>query len=57
MFQVRREAMQKLNKIITGDIFSNDHWSNLKKNITDVMADPDEELTVRVLYNILLLLV
>ena len=38
--------MQKLNKIITGDIFNNDHWSQLRKNLTEVMADPDEELTV-----------
>ena len=41
--------MQKLNKIITGDIFNNDHWSQLRKNLTEVMADPDEELTVRCL--------
>ncbi|XP_070203121.1 protein broad-minded-like isoform X1 [Littorina saxatilis] len=41
----RQDAMQKLNKIITGDIFSNDHWAQLKKNLTDVMGDPDEELT------------
>ncbi|XP_076469965.1 protein broad-minded-like isoform X2 [Babylonia areolata] len=41
----RREAMQKLNKIITGDIFNNDHWPQLKKNLTDIMADPDDELT------------
>ncbi|KAL8584561.1 hypothetical protein ACOMHN_016880 [Nucella lapillus] len=41
----RRDAMQKLNKIITGDIFNNEHWSQLKKNLTDLMADPDEELT------------
>ena len=38
--------MQKLNKIITGDIFNNDHWSQLKKNLTEVMGDPDEELSV-----------
>lgn len=43
--QTRREAMQKLNRIISGDIFNNDHWSTLKKNITHVMGDPDTELT------------
>ena len=46
VLQTRREAMHKLNKIITGDIFNNDHWSQLKKNLTELMADPDEELTV-----------
>lgn len=44
--------MQKLNKIISGDVFSNDYWSQLKKNLTEIMADPDEELTVIATYYI-----
>ena len=38
--------MRKLNKIITGDIYNNDHWTQLKKHLVDRMADPDEELSV-----------
>ncbi|KAK7505391.1 hypothetical protein BaRGS_00003553 [Batillaria attramentaria] len=41
----RREAMQKLNKIISGDVFNNDHWAQLKTNLTEIMSDPDEELS------------
>lgn len=38
--------MQKLNRSISGDVFNNDHWSQLQTNLTELMADPDEELTV-----------
>ncbi|GFO20670.1 protein broad-minded [Plakobranchus ocellatus] len=40
----RREAMQKLNQIISGDIH-NKHWPLLRKNLMDVMSDADEQLS------------
>ncbi|XP_059144454.1 protein broad-minded-like isoform X2 [Physella acuta] len=41
----RREYMQKLNQIISGEIVHNKHWQQLRKNLLDVMADPDDELS------------
>lgn len=38
--------MQKLNQIISGEIVHNKHWQQLRKNLLDVMADPDDELSV-----------
>ncbi|GFR74597.1 protein broad-minded-like [Elysia marginata] len=40
----RREAMQKLNQIISGDIH-NKHWPVLRKNLMDVMSDSDDQLS------------
>ncbi|CAL1530647.1 unnamed protein product [Lymnaea stagnalis] len=41
----RKEAMQKLNQIISGEIVHNKHWQPLRKNLLDVMADPDDQLS------------
>ncbi|XP_012936761.1 protein broad-minded [Aplysia californica] len=43
--EVQREAMQKLNQIISGEIVHNKHWQQLRKNLMDVMADPDQQLS------------
>ncbi|CAG5121521.1 unnamed protein product [Candidula unifasciata] len=41
----RKEAMQKLNQIVSGEIVQNKHWPQLRKNLLDVMADPDDQLS------------
>ena len=41
--------MHKLNQIISGEIVHNKHWQQLRKNLMDVMADPDFELSVSIL--------
>ncbi|KAI8790403.1 protein broad-minded [Biomphalaria glabrata] len=42
---VRKEAMQKLNQLISGEIVHNKYWVQLRKNLLDILADPDEQIS------------
>ncbi|XP_048254918.1 protein broad-minded-like isoform X2 [Haliotis rufescens] len=43
--QTRRDALQKLNQIMSADSVNSDHWLQLKRNLQQVMSDPDEQLS------------
>lgn len=47
--------MQKLNQIASSEIVQNKHWTTLREILLDVMADPDDQLSVSILlaFNIL----
>ncbi|XP_060080662.1 protein broad-minded-like [Ylistrum balloti] len=43
--QTRIEGMQTLNQNSPGDFVNSDQWTRIRKNLMDVMADPDEQLS------------
>lgn len=46
ILKTRRDAMQKLNHIVSGEIVQNKHWPQLRRNLMDVMGDSDDQLSV-----------
>ena len=46
IFQTRIEAMHSLNQNMPSDCISSDHWNQIRKNLMDVMSDPEPELSV-----------
>ena len=56
-FQFRREALQKLNQIMSADFVNSNHWSILRENLHSVMSDPDEHLSVSFEFYIILHLI
>ncbi|XP_050398519.1 protein broad-minded isoform X2 [Patella vulgata] len=43
--QTKYDAMLKLNRIMSADMVNNNSWNYLRKQLLDVLSDPDEELT------------
>ncbi|KAH9488114.1 hypothetical protein Btru_065340, partial [Bulinus truncatus] len=44
--QTRKDAMQKLNHLISGEIVHNKHWVQLRKNLIENLADPDDQISL-----------
>lgn len=44
--QSRTEAMQILNQNMPADFINSDYWPQIRKNLLDVMTEPEDSLTV-----------
>ena len=44
--QSRTEAMQILNQNMPADFINSDFWPQIRKNLPDVMTEPEDSLTV-----------